>query len=115
MLGAPLTSDSPLGTVSSLEHTIRSLDDRRIAYRETLASTQRRIEELQPHVHKPFDHDRQLQSLIQRQQEILNDLDLTKNQAPSTLDAEPPIALDEAVNDKITGSAVASPSYRITA
>jgi N12 class adenine-specific DNA methylase len=108
-------SDSSLGTVSSLEHTIRSLDDRRTTYRENFANTQRRIEELQPHAHKPFEHDEKLQSLILRQQEILNDLDLTKNQASSTLDAESTIVVEEIIASKNLNSPVKSTSTtRIT-
>jgi N12 class adenine-specific DNA methylase len=90
-------SDSPLGTVSSLEHTIRSLDDRRTGYRETLASAQRRIEGLKPHANKPFDHEEKLNNLIQRQQEIIQALDLTKNQASHSLEAEATFLVDEAI------------------
>ncbi len=90
-------SDSALGTISSLERTVRSIDDSRTAYHQDLINTQRRIEELQPHAHKPFEHDEKLRALIQRQQEILQSLDLTKNQAASVLDAEPLIMIEEAV------------------
>jgi hypothetical protein len=88
-------SDSPLGTTSSLEHTIRSLDESRNAYRENFANTQRRIEELQPHAYKPFEHEEKLQSLIQRQQEIIQALDLTKNQASHSMAAEGTFLVEE--------------------
>ena len=80
-------SDTPLGTISSLEHVVRSLDERMNECRNDLTATERRLEELQPHAHKPFEHEEKLKGLIQRQQEIVEALDLTKNQASNQLAA----------------------------
>jgi type II secretory pathway component PulF len=63
--------------------------------RNDLAGTQRRLEELQPHAHKPFEHEEKLKGLIQRQQEIVQALDLTKNQASNSLAAEPTLVVEE--------------------
>jgi N12 class adenine-specific DNA methylase len=90
-------SDSALGTISSMEHIVRSLDDHANDLRKTLAATQRRIEELRPHIDKPFDHEEKLQTLMHRQQEIMEALDLTKNQAASNLSAEETPVIEEAV------------------
>ena len=81
-------SDSSLGTVSSLEYAVRSLPESAAGLRKRLIETQRRIEELQPHIDKPFPHEEKLQTLMSRQQEIINALDLSKNQASATLSAE---------------------------
>jgi cell shape-determining protein MreC len=81
-------SDSALGTISSLEHMVRSLDDHAHELRNTLAATHRRIEELRPQVDKPFDHEEKLHALVQRQQELMKALDLNKNQASNQLSAE---------------------------
>ncbi len=62
-------SDSGLGTISSMEHVVRSLESHANDLRQTLAATHRKIEELRPHIDKPFDHQERLQSLVQRQQE----------------------------------------------
>src|ERR1019366_9098624 len=82
-------SDAPLGTISSMEHVVRSLDERMNEGRNELAQTKHRLEELEPHAHKPFEHEEKLKGLILRQQEIVQALDLTKNQASNQLSAEP--------------------------
>jgi N12 class adenine-specific DNA methylase/predicted O-methyltransferase YrrM len=89
-------SDTPLGTISSLEYAVRSLEAQRNTYRETLTNTQHRIEELQPHTHKPFSHDEKLRALVARQQEIVQALDLNKNQASNQLEAEATVIIEEA-------------------
>jgi hypothetical protein len=81
-------SESALGTISSMEHVVRSLDVHANELRNTLTSTHRRIEELRPHTDKSFDHDEKMQILVQRQQEIMKVLDLNKNQASNQLTAE---------------------------
>ena len=81
-------SESALGTISSLEHVVRSLDDHANELRNTLAATHRRIEELRPHIDKPFEHEAKLQRLVQCQQELMKALDLNKNQASNQLSAE---------------------------
>jgi hypothetical protein len=93
-------SDSPLGTIGSLEHVVRSLDERISEFRSDLAGTQRRLEELQPHAHKPFEHEEKLKNLIQRQQEIVKALDLDKNQAANSLAAEPTMVVEESIQEK---------------
>jgi len=92
-------SDASLGTISSLEHVVRSFDERLNECRNNLTVTQRRLEELLPHAHKPFDHEEKLKGLIQRQQEIVQALDLTKNQASNSLAAEPTAVLEESVHE----------------
>jgi N12 class adenine-specific DNA methylase len=88
-------SDSALGTISSLEHMVRSLDDHAHELRNTLAATHRRIEELRPQVDKPFDHEEKLHALVQRQQELMKALDLNKNQASNQLSAEEVPSIEE--------------------
>jgi N12 class adenine-specific DNA methylase len=90
-------SDSALGTISSMEHVVRSLDGHANELRNTLTATQRRIEELRPHVDKPFDHEEKLQTLVQRQQEIMKALDLNKNQASNQLSAEEVPVIEETI------------------
>jgi hypothetical protein len=68
--------------------------------RNDLAQTKHRLEELQPHAHKPFEHEEKLKGLIQRQQEIVQALDLTKNQASNSLAAEPTPVIEESVQER---------------
>jgi N12 class adenine-specific DNA methylase/predicted O-methyltransferase YrrM len=90
-------SESPLGTISSMEHVVRSLDDHTNQLQQTLATTLRKIEELKPHLASPFAHEEKLQSLIQRQQEIMDALDLTKDQASNRLSAEEVPVVEEII------------------
>ena len=90
-------SDSPLGTISSMEHVVRSLESHANELQNTLTATRRRIEELRPHVDKPFDYEEKLQTLVQRQQEIMKALDLTKNQASNQLSAEEVPVVEETI------------------
>jgi N12 class adenine-specific DNA methylase/predicted O-methyltransferase YrrM len=93
-------SDSARGSISSLEYTVRSMDGLLTESRANLVSTQRRIEELQPHAHKPFEHEQKMQSLVLRQQEIIQALDLTKNQASNQLAAEIVPIIEETIEPK---------------
>jgi len=107
-------SDAPLGTIGSLEHVVRSLDERINEYRSELTGTQRRIEELQPHAHKPFEHEEKLKGLIQRQQEIVQALDLTKDQASNSLAAEPIAVVEESVQEKQSVAPVEKQTRKLT-
>jgi hypothetical protein len=90
-------SDSPLGTISSMEHVVRSLDTHAQELRQNLAATRRRIEELRPHIEKPFEHEERLHELVQRQQELMKALDLNKNQASNQLSAEEVPVIEEVI------------------
>jgi hypothetical protein len=81
--------DTPLGTISSLEHIVRTMDERLANHQNDLAQARQRLQELQPHAQKPFEHEQKLQALVLRQQKIIDELDLTKNQASNELAAEP--------------------------
>jgi N12 class adenine-specific DNA methylase len=108
-------SDSALGTISSMEHVIRSLDDHAKELRHTLTATQRRIEELRPHIDKPFDHEEKLQTLVQRQQEIMKALDLTKNQASNQLSAEEVPVVEEVIQPENVIAIEKKPKIRMAA
>jgi uncharacterized protein (UPF0335 family) len=106
-------SDSALGTISSMEHVVRSLDGHANELRDTLTATRRRIEELRPHVDKPFDHEEKLQTLVQRQQEIMKALDLNKNQASNQLSAEEVPVIEETIQPENVISIEEKPRIRM--
>ncbi len=81
-------SDSASGTISSLEYVVRSMAERLSDYKKELAATQQKVTDLQSHANKPFEHGEKLESLLKRQQEITQALDLTKNQASNQLSGE---------------------------
>ena len=76
-------SDSPTGTIASLEHALDSIEDR-LRERETdLAQSRRQIVDLTNQFEQPFEHEEKLAVATKRQQEIVTALDITKNQASS--------------------------------
>jgi len=79
-------SDSALGTISSLEHALESLDDRLQERESDLKQYHRQKEDLARQLDQPFEHEEKLVSAVKRQQEIISALDITKNQAPATVD-----------------------------
>jgi N12 class adenine-specific DNA methylase len=79
-------SDSPAGTIASLEYALDSIEDR-LGERETnLTQSRRQIVDLTNQLDQPFEHEEKLAEAMKRQQEIVSALDITKNQASATVD-----------------------------
>jgi predicted metal-dependent peptidase len=76
------------GTIRSVEHTIQHLEELSANLEQTIADTRKRFTDTKVQVEAPFEYAEKLASLVQRQQEIEDALDLTKNQASSQLNAE---------------------------
>ncbi len=82
-------SDSPTGTIASLEHALDSFEDR-LRERETdLAQSKRQSGDLAKQLEQPFEHHAKLTAATNRQQEIVSALDLTKNAAAASVSYEP--------------------------
>jgi Asp-tRNA(Asn)/Glu-tRNA(Gln) amidotransferase C subunit len=79
-------SETPLGTISSLEHAITHLDQRLVERTADLADLERKQSDLAKHLDQPFEYFEQLEAATTRQAEIVATLDLTKNQAAATID-----------------------------
>ncbi len=78
-------SDSPAGTIASLEHALDSFEDR-LRERETdLAQSRRQSADLTKQLDQPFEHEQKLAAATERQQEIVSALDITKNQASAKI------------------------------
>lgn len=82
-------SDSALGTVRSLEHTIQTLEETAVNLASQIKDTQKRIAEVTAQCGQAFEYADRLAALVQRQQEIADALDLTRNQASSQLETAP--------------------------
>ena len=85
--GARVT-DTALGTIRSLEATVQGFEERAIRLETDISDAQKRAKELEGKVGTHFEHEERYQQLCQRQSEIEEKLDLTKNQAPSQVEAE---------------------------
>ena len=100
-------SDSPQGTIASLEHALGDMDAQLVEASENLGRLKTRIQDLEAQSHQPFEHQEKLEAAEKRQQEIVAALDLTKNQASTQVDAQPEAeAQDSAI--KLTEGAIDS-------
>ncbi len=78
-------SDSALGTIRSVEHVIQNLAEAAANLEQQINDTRKRISDTTAQSGQHFEYAEKLAALIQRQQEIADSLDLTKNQASSQL------------------------------
>ena len=82
-------SDSPQGTVASLEHALGDFEAQLTESTENLGRLKTRIQELQAQSQQPFEHQEKLEAAEKRQHEIIAALDLAKNQASTQVDEQP--------------------------
>ena len=80
-------TDSALGTIRSLEVTVQGFEERATRLETDIADAHKRSKELGEKVGAKFEREERFQQLIRRQSEIEEKLDLTKNQAPSQVEA----------------------------
>jgi Sec-independent protein translocase protein TatA len=78
------------GTIRSVEHAIQHLEEVAETLDRAIADTRKRLADTQAQVDSPFEYAERLASLEQRQQEIEEELDLTKNQASAQLGSDTP-------------------------
>ena len=82
-------SDSPQGTIASLEHALGDMDAQLAESTENITRLTTRIEELKTQSQQPFEHLGKLEVAEKRQQEIIAALDMEKNQASTKVDEQP--------------------------
>jgi hypothetical protein len=97
---AAKVSENPLGTISSMEHVVRSLDEYVADREKELVETKQRVSDLRPHLTKPFEHEEKLQELVCRQSEIVKAFDLTKSQASHQLGTEEVVQFENEMEKK---------------
>jgi hypothetical protein len=81
-------SESPQGTIASLERALGDLENQLADHTENLTRLTTRIQDLQAQSHQPFEHQQRLEASEKRQQEIIAALDLAKNQASTRVDEQ---------------------------
>jgi N12 class adenine-specific DNA methylase/adenine-specific DNA methylase len=99
--GARVT-DTALGTIRSVEATIQGFEDRAAKLETDIVDSHKRAKELEGKVGAPFGKEERYQELSRRQSEIEEKLDLTKNQAPSQIEAESPDDGEQKISEKQT-------------
>jgi len=80
-------TDTALGTIRSLESVVQGFEERATRLESDIKDSQKRTTELEAKVGSPFEKEERYHNLVSRQSEIEEKLDLTKNQAPSQVDA----------------------------
>jgi N12 class adenine-specific DNA methylase len=81
-------AETPLGTIRSVEYTAQNMEEKLQGWQRDLGEAEKNSRELEAKIGQPFEHESKLQSLVLRQQELENALDITKNQASNALSAE---------------------------
>ena len=81
-------SDSPTGTISSVEHALESMEERLNESEADLKLAHKQTEDLTKQLDHPFEHEEKLNAASRRQQEIVAALDITKNQASAKVTDE---------------------------
>ena len=87
--GARVT-DTALGTIRSVEAAVQGFEERAAKLETDIADAHKRGKELETKVGAAFEHEKRYSELCRRQGEIEEKLDLTKNQAPSQVEADSP-------------------------
>ena len=83
---ANLNAENPVGTIQSIEHTIRSLDKLAEAERTDTERQEKALADYQAQLGKAFEHEQRLKELLTRQTELNAALDLGKNDHQIALD-----------------------------
>jgi hypothetical protein len=83
-------TDMALGTIRSLESIVQGFEERAARLESDIRDLQKRAEELGTKTNAPFEREQRYHQLAQRQAQIEEKLDLTKNQKPSQVESEEP-------------------------
>jgi hypothetical protein len=78
---ANFNSDNPVGTISSIEHVIRSLDRRAEEEQREIERQEKALAEYRTQLGRPFEHDVRLKDLLATQSQLNALLDLDKHDA----------------------------------
>jgi N12 class adenine-specific DNA methylase len=85
---ANVNASSPIGTVQSIEHTLRNLDKLAIDQHSRVARLEKELGDYQLQVDRPFEQDKRLKHLLARQAELNALLDLDKGDQQGAAPAE---------------------------
>ncbi len=85
---AAKVANTALGTIRSLEYAVQNLEETAADAEKSIVEAKKRVTDLTAQTGQPFEYADKLASLVRRQQEIADALDLAKNQASAELEAE---------------------------
>lgn len=79
MYSATFSGSSPVGTVQSIEHTLRSLDKLAKDQRARVSTLEKELADYEVQSGRSFEHEGRLQELLARQADLARTLDLDKS------------------------------------
>jgi hypothetical protein len=88
---AHLNAENPIGTIQSIEHTLRALDRLAEEERAQIERQEKALADYKTQLDRAFEHERRLKDLLARQAQLNAALDLDKNEhqvAQDSADAE---------------------------
>jgi hypothetical protein len=85
---AHLNPENPIGTVQSIEHTLRALDRRAEEDALKIERLEKQLAHYREQAGKPFEHEAKLKELLLRQAELNKALDLDKGERNQVAEAE---------------------------
>jgi N12 class adenine-specific DNA methylase len=109
---AARVTDTAQGTIRSLEANVQGFEERATKLEYDITDATKRAKELETKVGAHFEREERYQQLTRRQSEIEEKLDLTKNQAPSQIDADAPDANEHKNSEKQTQTHSPRPKRR---
>jgi hypothetical protein len=91
LYAAHLNPETPVGTVQSIEHTLRALDKFALQEQERRDRFEKTLSDYRAQANRPFEHESRLKDLLAQQAQLNAALDLDKGerQAAEPVDNEP--------------------------
>ena len=93
MYSANFSGSSPVGTVQSIEHTLRNLDRLATEQRNRVSTLERELADYGVQSDRPFEHEGRLQELLAKQADLARLLDLDKGDQQA-IDSDPEAATE---------------------
>ena len=93
---AHLNAENPVGTMQSIEHTLRALDRLAQDENEQIERQEKAFADYQHQLNRPFEHEGKLKELLVRQAQLNSALDLDKGERQIAEDAQEPQSADHA-------------------
>jgi hypothetical protein len=93
LYAAHLNPETPVGTVQSIEHTLRALDKFALQEQERQDRLEKTLSDYRAQANRPFEHESRLKDLLSKQAQLNAALDLDKNEtqiAPAAEDDTDP-------------------------
>ncbi len=78
---ANLNPDSPLGTISSIDHVLRVLDRKAEQEQQDIERQEKALADFKAQLNKPFEHEARLRELLMKQAQLNAALDLDKHES----------------------------------